>query len=262
MKISIITVCYNSSNTIEKTIKSVINQKNKNFEYIIIDGESSDDTLKIINKYKKFINKIISEKDNGIFEAMNKGIDFAKGDIIYFLNSDDFLLNNNIINKIQKIFEKNQLDAVFGGVLCFYPETNQTIPRNRKFLENNLKKGIMPPHQGAFIKKIILKKYFFDTKYRSSADFDFFCKLLKENIKFKQINQNIAKISMDGMSSKNISQIENELIVKKHFGKIYFFRLFIKNRLIRIVKFCLKKCYLLKKWHQLYKKINTNKNNL
>ncbi|MFT4304483.1 MAG: glycosyltransferase, partial [Candidatus Woesearchaeota archaeon] len=145
MKISIITVCYNSSNTIEKTIKSVINQKNKNFEYIIIDGESSDDTLKIINKYKKFINKIISEKDNGIFEAMNKGIDFAKGDIIYFLNSDDFLLNNNIINKIQKIFEKNQLDAVFGGVLCFYPETNQTIPRNRKFLENNLKKGIMPP---------------------------------------------------------------------------------------------------------------------
>lgn len=107
MKVSIITVCYNSEEYIEEAVKSVLFQTYQNIEYIIIDGKSTDGKLNIINKYKDRISKIMSEKDEGIYDAMNKGAQVATGDIIYFLNSDDRLIDKDVIMDAAKKFEEN-----------------------------------------------------------------------------------------------------------------------------------------------------------
>ena len=114
-KITIITVVKNNKNTLEKCIKSVLNQNYENLEYIIIDGNSSDGTDEIINKYRNNINKIIREKDDGIWDAMNKGIRHANGDIIGFLNSDDYYFDNTL-ETVNKYFSKNEIDFLFGSV--------------------------------------------------------------------------------------------------------------------------------------------------
>ena len=164
-KISIITVCFNASQTIEATIKSVVGQTYSNIEYIIVDGLSTDNTLKIVGKYKHRIAKIVSEKDKGLYDAMNKGVKMAKGQIVYFLNADDVLVDKNIIREIMEEFEKDsKLDLVFGEIYFFYPKENKTVRIKRNFSENDLKNGLMIPHKGSFIKKKWLQKYPFDIK--------------------------------------------------------------------------------------------------
>ena len=111
-KISVITVVKNSAGTIEKTIQSVLSQKYENLEYLIIDGKSTDGTLDVINKYKENISYIESQKDNGIWDAMNKGISLAKGDIIGFLNADD-IYNENTLKIVDNYFNKNKIDFLF-----------------------------------------------------------------------------------------------------------------------------------------------------
>ena len=124
MKISIITVCYNSQKTISETIESVIRQNHHDKEYIIIDGESSDDTLSIIKKYQNHIDKLISEKDNGIYDAINKGLKQAKGDIIGLLHSDDHYPSDNILSLVSQSFDKNNIDIVWGNVALIDENNN------------------------------------------------------------------------------------------------------------------------------------------
>ena len=114
-KISIITVVKNSSKTIEKTIQSLLSQKYKNVEYLVIDGNSTDGTLEILNKYKENISLLISEEDKGIWDAMNKGVSLAKGDIVGFLNADDTYYENSL-NIVNEYFNKNKIDFLFGSV--------------------------------------------------------------------------------------------------------------------------------------------------
>ena len=116
MKVSIITVVYNSKNTIKETIESVLHQDYPLIEYIIIDGQSNDGTLDIIKMYKDKISKLISEKDNGIYDAMNKGIKLANGDIIGILNSDDIFENNKVISKVVKIFKTNSINSLYADL--------------------------------------------------------------------------------------------------------------------------------------------------
>ena len=118
MKISVITVCYNSVKTIEKTINSVLSQSFKNFEYIIIDGGSTDGTLEIIEKFKNKIDNVISKKDTGIFDAINKGINLSNGDIISIIHSDDIFFNNDVLNIVHKNFvTKPDLECLIGTTL-------------------------------------------------------------------------------------------------------------------------------------------------
>jgi glycosyltransferase involved in cell wall biosynthesis len=236
-KISIITVCFNAEKTIEETIKSVIDQTYKNIEYIVVDGKSKDYTLKIVKKYKKHISKIISEKDKGLYDAMNKGVKKAKGDIIYFLNADDVLVDKHIIKEVADEFEKNdQLDMVYGDVDFYYPIETSTVRISRDASLKDVKNGNMPPHQGSFIKKNWLLKFPFDLKYKSSADFDFFCKFLKEEPVVKKLDKVIAKMQIGGMSSGSISYIETQSIIKKHFGLFYYYKIKLKNLIFSFVK--------------------------
>jgi glycosyltransferase involved in cell wall biosynthesis len=254
MKISIITVCFNAEKTIEQTIKSVLSQTYANIEYIIVDGKSIDSTLRIVNKYKK-ISKVISEKDNGLYDAMNKGVKLAKGQVIYFLNADDVLIDKNVVREVMVEFENNKLDFVLGDIDCFYPDTNSIVRKNGFSSIEKIRNGVMPPHQASFVKKTFLKKYPFNIKYKSSSDFDFFCNLLKEKPRIKKLNKVIARMIMTGVSSNNISYYETEKIVYEHFGVYYFFKILVKNRFFIVTKFMLKKFRLTKFWRKINHKL-------
>jgi glycosyltransferase involved in cell wall biosynthesis len=159
MKISIITVCYNSANTIEKTFKSVQNQIYKNIEYIVIDGGSKDATLTIVNKHKDLISKLVSEPDKGLYDAMNKGVKLATGDIVGVLNSDDIFTDEFVLKNIAKFHLENDIDASVGNIIQF----NEAWKNVRKYSSKNwtpenLKIGFMPPHPSIFFKRELFEK--------------------------------------------------------------------------------------------------------
>jgi glycosyltransferase involved in cell wall biosynthesis len=203
---SIITVVKNSENNIEKTIKSVTRQSYKNYEYIIIDGKSSDQTLPKIKKFKKKINLLISERDKGIYYAMNKGISFARGDVIVFVNSGD-LFSKDALKIIYNKFKKNKkIDFVFGTVLRHY--TKASILKSR-FNINKLiyNFDFATAHSTGFFlkKKIYTLLGGFNTKYKCSADYNIYYKIFfKYNLKGEstQKNQLIGIVASGGFSSK------------------------------------------------------------
>jgi len=236
MKISIITACLNNEKTIRDCLQSVSNQTYKNIEHIIIDGKSSDDTLKIVDEFAH-ISKIISEEDLGIYFALNKGINNAKGNVIGFLHADDFLNNNNTIELIASEFQKNtNLDAVYGDLEYISETENKKIRfwKSEPFEENKLKKGWMPPHPTFYSKANLYKKYgFFNTNYKISADYDLILRFFKNKIKTKYIPETIIKMRVGGTSNKNINNIikktkEDFLSIKNNkIGGL--FTLFNKN---------------------------------
>lgn len=163
MKISVITVSYNSEKTIERTIKSVLKQENITLEYIIIDGASNDNTIKIIEKYKNdfklkdYSYLIKSEPDNGIYDAMNKGIKIASGDIIGILNSDDYYANNDVLYSVISNFERNKIDSVYGDLL--YIKNGKPYRYWKSGNYKSFNTGWMPPHPSFFVKRDIYEKY-------------------------------------------------------------------------------------------------------
>ena len=176
-KISIITVVKNNKNFIEKNILSLLGQKYKNYEHIIIDGESTDGTLKIINKYKKSISSFISEKDQGIYDALNKGINLASGDIIGILNSDDYFYDN-ALEIVKTYFEKKpEIDFLFGSVHKFTLR-HGFFPKKIYWTFN-----FYSTHSvGFFIKKTSQEKLgYYNTKYKYSSDYDLFYRMIVKN---------------------------------------------------------------------------------
>jgi glycosyltransferase involved in cell wall biosynthesis len=221
MKISIITVCYNSQKTIENTIKSTISQTYKNYEYIIIDGGSTDDTIKIINKYKKNINIFKSEKDKGIYDAINKGIKYSTGSVISLLHSDDIFYENTTTLKIMSYFNSNpKLECLIGNTIITKNDLKKNI---RCYKANFFKKwmlylGYSPPHPSTFFRKEIYNKYgLYKNEYKIAGDFEFFVRIfLKKNLLFKIINENFVLMRSGGKSSKTLKSnfISSKEIIK------------------------------------------------
>jgi glycosyltransferase involved in cell wall biosynthesis len=208
-KVTIITVAYNSEKTIEDTLKSVANQTYNNVEYIIIDGKSTDDTLEICNNYADKITKIISEKDKGIYDAMNKGIQQATGDIIGILNSDDFYANDQVIEQIVFTFNQQKVDVVYADLV--YVDTNDTnkITRtwvSKPYQQNAFLKGWMPPHPTFFIKKECYDKYgTYTLKLKSAADYELMLRMIhKYQIKVGYLPKIITKMRVGGVSNSSI----------------------------------------------------------
>lgn len=209
MKLSIITVSFNSEKTISDTINSVNSQTYKNIEHIFVDGKSNDSTLKYIyknpNKYKKII-----IKKSGIYEAMNIGINNSTGDIIQILNSDDILQSNTVIEETIKIIKKNPKKEIFFGDVVFFKNNNfHKIERFFKANEEKIKQltnGHMPPHPGSFVRKELYKKYgCYDEKFKIAGDFDFFYRIInKEKKKFKFLNKTIVRMRMGGTSDNSL----------------------------------------------------------
>lgn len=178
MKVSIITVCLNSSSTLEYTINSVLSQTYSDIEYIIIDGKSVDNTIDIINKYKNKISYFISEKDNGIYDAMNKGIRISSGDLVCILNSDDFYCEKTTIDCVVHHLRLNpESDACYGNLKLVSNKNINLVKRlwiPGIFNKENYKYGWMIPHPCLFVKKSIYQKIgLFRTDFSTAADYEF-----------------------------------------------------------------------------------------
>ncbi|MDC3154332.1 glycosyltransferase [Bacteroidota bacterium] len=202
MKISIITVSYNSSETISKCIKSVNYQSFKNIEHVFIDGGSNDRTIEIIKKESKRKNKIISEKDDGIYDAMNKGIKLSSGDFILFLNSDDIFYSKNTVKSISSSLLKGY-DVVYGDII--FVKKNKTV-RTWNSGNINSKKinyGWHPPHPGLTVKKEVFKNIgAFDLKFNLSADYDFMQRLFRsKKYSIFYLREKLVKMSIGGKST-------------------------------------------------------------
>ena len=194
MKISIVTTAYNSGKTIEETIQSVLSQEYENYEHIIVDGASKDNTMEIVKKYEeKYKGKLryISEPDKGIYDAMNKGIKMATGDIIGLLNSDDKSANNKILEIISETVEKNKCDGIHGNLLYMDYETMSKPQRKWITKSTNVKTGNILAHPTLYLTKEAYDKMgLYDLKYKVVSDYDFMVKLLlNKEINLVHINK-------------------------------------------------------------------------
>ncbi|MFH1005653.1 MAG: glycosyltransferase family 2 protein [Bacteroidota bacterium] len=210
MRVSIITVCLNNKETIETTICSVLNQIYSDIEYIIIDGQSTDGTMKIIEKYKSRISKIVSEKDEGMYFAINKGISLATGEVVGILNADDFFFNEEVISKIVNELEKKKTDSVYGNLQYVYRNNPKKIFRNWKSLPFDLKlffRGWMPPHPTFFVKRKCYERFGnFNTSLSISADYELMLRFLyKYRISTSYIPEVLVKMRTGGLSNITLS---------------------------------------------------------
>jgi glycosyltransferase involved in cell wall biosynthesis len=204
MKISIITVCYNSAATIEKTIRSVGAQTYKNIEYIIVDGNSKDGTLDIIQKHEDKITKWISEPDKGLYDAMNKGIAMATGDIVGILNSDDTFHSNTVLEVIAAFHTNNTIDASVGTILQ-HKENGKVVRvySSKYWTPEKLKIGFMPPHPSIFFKKELFDTLgFYELGFIIGADYELITRFfLKEKISWKYSGITTTAMLVGGLSS-------------------------------------------------------------
>jgi glycosyltransferase involved in cell wall biosynthesis len=218
MKISIITVCYNSAATIKKTLLSVRSQTYKNIEHIIVDGKSSDGTLSIINNHSFGNLKFVSEHDKGIYDAMNTGLAMATGDIIGFLNSDDYYAYSGVIEDVVFNFANAEIDALYGDVAFFSAGKNSKFKRRYRsnfFSPSRLSWGWMPAHPTLFLHRNIFNRVGnFSTTYKIAGDFEFIARAFKDDrLRYKYIprvlvNMQIGGASTNGLKSKIILNFE------------------------------------------------------
>jgi glycosyltransferase involved in cell wall biosynthesis len=209
MKISIITISYNSAETIEDTIKSVISQTYSNVEYIIIDGASKDGTLEIIKKYGSQVTILVSEKDKGIYDAMNKGVERATGDIIGILNSDDFYADNNVLKDVAEKFKTTQCDGLYADLVYVNREYSEKTIRTwsaGEYTPGKFLRGWMPPHPTFFVKKEMYTRFgLYQTGLRSAADYELMLRFIhKHQIKLAYLPRVITKMRTGGQSNVSL----------------------------------------------------------
>jgi len=214
MRFSIVTTTYNSSKTVRDTIESVLSQSYSDYEYIIVDGASSDSTLKIVEEYKPFFfgrMRLISEPDKGIYDAMNKGFKMAKGDILALINSDDFFSDNEALEKVATRFDENpNADGVYAN-LCYVRQNDKTHVV-RKWVsgeQHPFNKGWLPAHPTFYVKRKIYEEYgYFNLDYKLAADFELMLRFVeKHHICLSYLNEPLVHMRLGGATSKNIQNI-------------------------------------------------------
>jgi glycosyltransferase involved in cell wall biosynthesis len=213
MKISIITVVWNNVKTIKDTIDSVLSQTYKNIEYIVIDGGSTDGTLSLLESRRDQLSALVSEPDEGIYDAMNKGIKLAKGDVIGFLNSDDFYLNDKVISKVASEFERDIfLDASYANLI--YVDQTNTSKIIRYFKTGEFKQGLFlkgwcPAHPTFFVRRSVYERNGnFDLNYHFASDVELMMRFLEiHKIKSLYIPEVMVKMRMGGVSNRNLKNI-------------------------------------------------------
>lgn len=219
-KVSVITVCYNAGRTIQKTIESVLQQNDSDYEYVVVDGASQDDTLEIVNFYAEQFRKefipitVVSEKDHGIYDAMNKAIDLASGDWIIFMNADDSFYSADVL---QKVFSNDLtgIDVVYGDCVRLdgqgaYPmkaNPPETLPKQMPFM-----------HQAVFVRSELCKQYKFDLGHKLCADYDFFFRIYSLGYRFEKVDVTVCNYSIRGISGRALLDAQKEVIEikKKH----------------------------------------------
>ena len=213
MKITVITVVLNAVDTIKDTIQSVIDQDYQDIEHIVIDGGSTDGTMDVVNSFRKQLAIVVSEPDKGIYDAMNKGIDLASGDVIGTLNSDDWYENNRVISRVVAAFENGvDLDAVYGDIVFVAKDKPHGLVRyweSQPYKEGLFEKGWMPAHPSFFVKRDCYSRYGkFDLDLKIQSDFDLTMRFMVVNkIKTQYLPGVMVKMRMGGVTNNRISNV-------------------------------------------------------
>jgi len=204
--VTVITVCYNSANSLDAALKSVALQDWPNVEHIVIDGGSTDRTLAILERYKNHLSYMVSEPDNGIYDAMNKGLDRATGDIVCFLNADDQYASSHVLSHVVKQMQEHQLDALLGDV-AFFNSTDLTriVRRYRsdRFSPKKLAWGWMPAHPALFLNKSVVQRVGrFKTNYRIAGDFDYIARAFYgQSLRYQHMPEVLVHMQTGGAST-------------------------------------------------------------
>jgi glycosyltransferase involved in cell wall biosynthesis len=221
LKISIITVCLNSAATMRDAIESVLSQTYEDVEYIVVDGGSTDRTMSIVREYEGRIAKIVSEPDKGIYDAMNKGIRLATGDVVGILNSDDFFEDPRVLQDVAASFKsQSATDVVFGDVVFVRPGDLSEVVRfygASHFEPWKLRFGWMPPHPATFIRRRVYEKAgLYETSYKIAADYEMFVRLLLvRKVTFARINRVLVRMRSGGTSTAGVRssiQLNTEIV--------------------------------------------------
>jgi glycosyltransferase involved in cell wall biosynthesis len=217
MKFSIITICYNPGNSIRTAIESVLSQDYPDIEYIIIDGASTDGTVELVKSYGDKISRFISEPDNGLYHALNKGINLATGEVIGFVHADDLLARVNVISDIARGFDKTGAGGLYGDIeYVARDDTTRVIRywRSGDFKYSSLRAGWMPPHPTLYLRRGVYRKAklgdggYFDTSFKIAADYDFMMRVFgKLEVDVTYLPQVLVKMRVGGKSNKSISNI-------------------------------------------------------
>jgi glycosyltransferase involved in cell wall biosynthesis len=207
LKISVVTIVYNAQDTIERCIESVISQNYSNVEYIIIDGGSTDNSLQIINQYRSHIKVLVSERDQGIYDAMNKGIRLATGEVVGMLNADDFFAGQEVISAVGQAFSNSDAGIVYGN-LDYINSADKVIRKWKSHTcgKNSFQWGFMPPHPTFYCKRDLFEKYgFYRLEYGSAGDYELMVRFMhKWKVRSLHLNNVMVKMQVGGVSNSNL----------------------------------------------------------
>jgi len=236
-RISIITVVWNNATTIKDAIDSVLRQTYENIEYIVVDGASTDGTVAIVQNYGSKITRFISEKDKGLYDAMNKGIKLATGDIVGILNSDDFYIDEFVIEKVVNKFKEKKVDSIFADIVFVKPDNLNKVVRyydSSRCMPDKFQYALYPAHPTFFVRKWVYEKYgVFKTDYKIGADFDIIVRFLYTNkISYSYIEIPIIKMRIGGVSTSFssiwINSIEQLRVCRENGIKTNIFKILMK----------------------------------
>jgi len=213
MKLSIITVVYNNERTITDAIESVLGQTYKNIEYIVIDGNSTDGTIDRIAPYHRDIHHFVSEKDKGIYDAMNKGLALATGDVIGILNSDDVYADHEVLENVMQVFQHDpSLDMVYGDLVYVQPDNLMKVVRtwqSAPYYDRYFEDGHVPPHPSLFLKRTVYQQAgLFNTEMKLAADYELMLRVFKKyHFKSSYLSRLLVKMRLGGSTNKNWNNI-------------------------------------------------------
>ncbi len=245
MKVSIITVSFNSGDTIKKTFESVQKQNYNGIEFIVVDGGSNDSTLAIVEDYKVSIDKFISESDDGLYYAMNKAIKITSGDIIGILNSDDVYACDDTISSVVNKFKQTKCDILYGNI-NFRGKKGEIIRtwNSSMYQKGSFSKGWHPPHPSLFVKKSVYNSCgLFDTNFKIAADFEFMLRVFEKNdFKISYLNETLVSMLVGGKSNTLRGIISGQKEIKMAFKKnnIYLPKFYFVRRYFKKLKEYLK----------------------
>ncbi|MFD2288806.1 glycosyltransferase [Pedobacter petrophilus] len=246
MKISIITVVYNGEAYLKECIESVINQSYQNMEYIIVDGDSTDGTLSIIEEYQTHVHQLISEPDQGLYDAINKGIAMASGEIVGILNADDMLADQNVIEQIAKSFvQDSSIDAVYGDLNYIHPINHKILRawKSKQAGKKEIARGWMPAHPTLYIRKQLFGKYGnYALNLGTAADYDLILRYFYQHqLKAYYIPFLMVNMRMGGVSNKNFSSLmrafQNDYKALKMNNIPYAFSVLLRKKLSKIKQY-------------------------
>ena len=212
MKISIITAVYNSRETIASALDSVLEQTGADYELVVIDGESTDGTLEVLRHYADRVAVLVSEPDRGIYDALNKGIQRASGEVVGFLHSDDLFADSHVLSRVANAFTDPEVIAVYGDLLYVRKDNPDQVVRywqSGMFSKRRLAWGWMPPHPTLYVRRHMYQKHgLFDTSFRIAADYDFVLRLLgREGVAVRYIPEVLVKMRVGGASNRSLRNI-------------------------------------------------------